>query len=75
MAIYAACANHLAVLSRSPLVDSWHDRLWAVVGAVHSHAALQTTHNTNIEKARSSGLYKGTLFMSFNILLFISTVY
>ena len=59
MSIYAALSNNTKVLMRSPVLSSWHDRLWVLLKAVHERDICKIVHRYRCLKLQHSSLFPG----------------
>ena len=59
MSIYAALSNHTKVLLRSPVISTWHDRLWVLLKAVHERDVCKIVHRYRCLKLQHSNLFPG----------------
>jgi len=59
MSIFAALSNNTRVLLSSPLISSWHDRLWVYLKAAHDRDITAIVHRYRTGKAAFSGLFPG----------------
>lgn len=57
MAIYAALSNNTQLLLESPVVTSWHDRLWVYLKATHERDLMLITHRYRCSKHLHSKLF------------------
>ena len=57
MSIYAALSNNLSVLSRSPLIRSWEDKLWMYVKAAHERDVSMVLMKFNTLRSAHSRLF------------------
>ena len=59
MSIYAALSNNTKVLMRSPVLSTWHDRLWVLLKAVHERDISKIVHRYRCLKLQHSSLFPG----------------
>eukprot|EP01038_Epipyxis_sp_PR26KG_P008118 gene8118-10994_t len=59
MSIYAALSNNIQVLNSSPLINSWHDKVWVYLKATHERDLLRVIHKYRCIKQNHSIYYPG----------------
>lgn len=59
MTLYAALSDHVQVLQKSPLIRSWHDKLWIYLKAVNTRHVMDIVHAYRLRKAERSSLFPG----------------
>lgn len=59
MTIYSALANHTKVLSQSPLLTTWHDKLWVYLKGCHDRDIARVVQAYRTAKAAHSAFYTG----------------